>query len=45
MHEYDYINEPEQLLTPEVLADLMAEGFIEKVGNGRGSGYQVVAKD
>lgn len=24
--------------------DLLAEGFIEKVDNGRGSGYQVIAK-
>ena len=33
-----------EAMVEKALADLLAEGFIEKVGNGRGSGYQVVAK-
>ena len=34
-----------EAMVEKALADLMAEGFIEKVGNGRGSGYQVIAKE
>ena len=33
-----------EAMVEKALADLLAEGFIEKIGNGRGSGYQVVAK-
>ena len=34
-----------EAMVEKALADLLAEGFIEKVGNGRGSGYQVIAKE
>lgn len=34
-----------EAMVEKALADLLAEGFIEKVGNGRGSGYMVVARE
>ncbi len=34
-----------EAMVEKALANLLAEGFIEKVGNGRGSGYRVVAKE
>ncbi len=33
-----------EAMVEKALADLQADGFIEKVGNGRGSGYRIVAK-
>lgn len=33
-----------EAMVEKALADLLAEGFIEKVGNGRGSGYIIVAR-
>lgn len=34
-----------EAMVEKALADLLAEGFIEKVGNGRGSGYRVIARE
>lgn len=34
-----------EAMVEKALANLLAEGFIEKVGNGRGSGYRVVVKE